>query len=148
MSNNKILVADDDELILSIISRGLESSGYEIISATDGKQAVELGIKTVPDLAVLDIRMPGMDGLEVARELRKRADIDSIFLTAYSDKELVETAIKEGALGYLVKPIDTHQLVPSIEAGLERSAELRRLHKKAHAHTSSRPSFSLPYVAY
>ena len=100
-----------------------------MIAASSGDDAVRRGIEGQPDLAVLDIRMPGMDGIEAARELRKQADIDSIFLTAYSDKELVDTAIKEGALGYLVKPVDIHQLVPSIQAALERSAELRRLYK-------------------
>ncbi|MES9879061.1 MAG: response regulator [Candidatus Sedimenticola sp. PURPLELP] len=129
MNRHKILVADDDELILSVISKGLEKEGYEVIAAGSGDDAVRRGIEAQPDLAVLDIRMPGMDGIEAARELRKQADIDSIFLTAYSDKELVDTAIKEGALGYLVKPVDIHQLVPSIQAALERSAELRRLYK-------------------
>ncbi|MET0103735.1 MAG: response regulator [Sedimenticola sp.] len=129
MTRHKILVVDDDELILNVITKGLTGAGYNVIAASNGRDAIRQGIEAQPDLAVLDIRMPGMDGIEAARELRKQADIDSIFLTAYSDKELVKTAIKEGALGYLVKPVDTHQLVPSIEAALERSAELRRLYK-------------------
>jgi AmiR/NasT family two-component response regulator len=125
----KILVADDDKLVLTLITKGLKNAGYQVIAASDGDEAVRLGCEEKPDLAVLDIRMPGIFGIEAARQLRDNAGIDSIFLTAYADKEVVELAIREGALGYLVKPVDTHQLIPSIEAALNRSHELRRLHE-------------------
>lgn len=128
MAGSKILLADDDELILTTLSGGLKQAGYHVVTASNGEEAVRVGNQEKPDLAVLDIRMPGMFGIEAARQLRQQSDIDSIFLTAYSDREIVEMATKEGALGYLVKPVDIHQLVPSIEAALERSAELRRLH--------------------
>ncbi len=128
MAGRKILIADDDQLILSTLSNGLQQAGYQVITATDGEEAVRVGNQEKPDLAVLDIRMPELSGIEAARQLRQQSDIDSIFLTAYSDREIVEMATKEGALGYLVKPVDIHQLIPSIEAALGRSAELRRLH--------------------
>ncbi len=127
MTQHKILVADDDRMTLTIITKGLRDSGYEVITAPDGTEAVELGCREKPDLAVLDIRMPGIFGIEAARQLRECANIHSIFLTAYADKEVVELAIKEGALGYLVKPVNSTQLIPAIEAALERSAELHRL---------------------
>ena len=127
MKQHKILVADDDEVVLTLLTDGLEAAGYDVVSATNGDDAVQMGCNEEPDLAVLDIRMPGIFGIEAARQLRDKAGIDSIFLTAYSDKEVVELAIKEGALGYLVKPIKINQLIPSIEAALERSAELKRL---------------------
>jgi len=127
MFPSKILVADDDRIMLSTMQRGLEAEGYETLTAKDGEAAVRIGCAKKPDLAVLDIRMPGIFGIEAARQLRDRAGIASIFLSAYSDKELVELATKEGALGYLVKPIMITQLIPAIEAALERSAELKRL---------------------
>ena len=130
MFPTKILVADDDRIILSTIQNGLEAEGYQTLTAKDGETAVRIGCAKKPDLAVLDIRMPGIFGIEAARQLRDRAGISSIFLSAYSDKELVELATKEGALGYLVKPIMIAQLIPAIEAALERSAELKRLHQK------------------
>lgn len=129
MFPTKILVADDDQIILTTIRNGLEAEGYETMTAIDGESAVRIGCAKKPDLAVLDIRMPGIFGIEVARQLRNRADVSSIFLSAYSDRELVELATKEGALGYLVKPIMIAQLIPAIEAALEQSAELKRLHQ-------------------
>ena len=129
MFPTKILVADDDQIILTTIRNGLEAEGYETLTAIDGESAVRIGCAKKPDLAVLDIRMPGIFGIEVARQLRNRAGVSSIFLSAYSDRELVELATKEGALGYLVKPIMIAQLIPAIEAALEQSAELKRLHQ-------------------
>lgn len=137
MKRSKILVADDDQITLSLITKGLEDAGYEVIAAANGEQAVELGCNQHPDLAVLDIRMPGVFGIEAARRLRDCAGIDAIYLTAYADKEVVELAAKEGALGYLVKPVNSNQLIPAIEAALERSAELRRLHQNSASLTDA-----------
>ena len=129
MFPTKILVADDDQFVLAAMQRGLEAEGYRILAAHDGEMAVRIGCAKKPDLAILDIRMPGIYGIEAARQLRDRAGIPSIFLSAYAEKELVELATKEGALGYLVKPVMLAQLVPAIEAALERSAELKRLQR-------------------
>ena len=130
MFPTKILVADDDRVILSTVRAGLEAEGYQTLTASDGRSAVRIGCAKKPDLAILDIRMPGIYGIEAARQLRDRAGIPSIFLSAYADRELVELATKEGALGYLVKPIMIAQLIPTIEAALERSEEIKRLHLK------------------
>ncbi|MES9857529.1 MAG: response regulator [Sedimenticola sp.] len=127
MTGYKILIADDDILILTTLSKGLRQAGYEVVAASSGEEAVRLGCLEAPDLAILDIRMPGIQGIEAAGLLREQAGVDSIFLSAYSDRDVVESATKEGALGYLVKPVDTHQLIPTIEAALERSADLQRL---------------------
>jgi len=129
MPRTKILVADDDRIILSALSKGLRDADYEVLAVSNGDEAVKIGCQEHPDLAVLDIRMPGVFGIEAARRLRRLAGVDSIFLSAYADKEVVELATKEGALGYLVKPINSNQLIPAIEAALERSAELRHLHE-------------------
>jgi response regulator NasT len=130
MGKAKILVADDDTTVLAMLGNGLRSAGYDVITANNGEEALDLGRGEKPDLAVLDIRMPGIFGIEVARRLRESPGIDSIFLSAYSDKEVVELATREGAMSYLVKPVNPDQLIPAIEAALGRSADIRRLHEK------------------
>ncbi len=137
MASYRILVADDDILILTTLTKGLQQAGYEVIAASNGEEAIRLGCSKAPDLAILDIRMPGIHGIEAARSLREQAGVHSIFLSAYTDKEVVELATKEGALGYLVKPVDTYQLIPAIEAALERSADLQRLHENESNLTSA-----------
>lgn len=130
MTQAKILVADDDIFTLTTISSGLNDAGYDVLSASDGNSAVEIGLESRPDLAILDIRMPGMGGIEAARELRQRGQINALFLSAYSDHEIVEAATQEGALGYLVKPVNIQQLIPAIEAALRRSMDLQQLEQK------------------
>lgn len=130
MTQSKILVADDDIFTLTAISSGLIDAGYQVISARDGSSAVEIGLENRPDLAILDIRMPGMSGIEAARELRRQGEINALFLSAYSDREIVATATREGALGYLVKPVNIQQLIPAIEAALRRARDLQQLQQK------------------
>ena len=125
----KILVADDDALILTTLTTGLQNAGYDVIKAVDGKEAVELGLKYQPALALMDINMPVMNGIEAARELAEKAGIATLFLTAYDEKNLVQQAIDEGALGYLVKPVDIRQIIPTLEASLARARELKALLK-------------------
>ena len=142
MNKNKILVADDDRLVLTTLSRGLREAGYDVFTASDGSAAVQLGREQVPDLAVLDVRMPGLMGIEAARQLRDEAGVASMFLSAYSDRTLVELATSEGALGYLVKPVTANQLVPAVEAALLRASEIEALRQNtstlANAITSNR----------
>ena len=131
MSAHRLLLADDDRLILSTLGQGLRDAGYEILEATDGKAAVHICEISQPDLAILDIRMPGMSGVEAARLIREKTKTPFIFLSAYGDKEVVQLAVQEGALAYLVKPVDIPQIVPTIEAALARSAELSELRQSA-----------------
>ena len=119
-----ILVVDDDRLVLAALAEGLRSAGYRVTGVASGEEA--LGIPDKPDLALLDVRMPGMSGIELGRRLRE-LDIPFLFLSAYGDQEIVKQAVDEGALGYLVKPLDIQQIVPSIEAALTRAEELRKL---------------------
>ncbi len=130
MKQDRILVADDDILILTTISDGLKKAGYDVIEAHDGEAAVRLGCELLPDLAVLDIRMPGISGIEAAKQLRECAGVGSLFLTAYAEEEMVRLASEEGALGYLVKPVNAQQLLPSIAAALERASEIKQLQQK------------------
>lgn len=125
----RILLADDDRLVLATMGQGLRDAGYEVLEATDGEAALRLCESEAPELAILDMRMPGMTGVEAAHYIREKTDVPFMFLSAYGDKEVVQLAVEEGALGYLVKPIDIPQLVPAIEAALARAEEFRQLRK-------------------
>lgn len=124
-----ILLVDDDRLILGTLSNGLRQTGYTVTEAASGEAALVFAQHQIPDLAILDIRMPGMSGIELARRLRDTHRVPALFLSAYSDKQMVEEAINEGGLGYVVKPVDVPQLVPAIEAALARSRDLKALGK-------------------
>ncbi len=127
LSQRKVLLVDDDRLVLSTLASGLEQAGYAVQMAGSSDEALRVLAIAKPDMAVLDVRMPGQSGLELARHLRETADVPFIFLTAYSDNDVVKEAAENGALGYVVKPVDIPQLVPAIEAALARAAELRKL---------------------
>lgn len=122
-----VLVADDDRLIVATISQRLRAAGFQVIQAFDGPSAVEAGASARPDLAILDHSMPGMSGVEVARTLRGTSTVPIIFLSAYSDPAIVDDAITVGALTYIVKPIDTEQLLPIVRAALHRGREFNAL---------------------
>ncbi|RRS34820.1 MAG: hypothetical protein OI74_04260 [Gammaproteobacteria bacterium (ex Lamellibrachia satsuma)] len=130
MGSTKILLVDDDRLVLSTLGEGLRLAGYEVSEADSGETAIELCSRHHHHLVVLDIRMPGIDGVEVARWLRQNSDIPFIFLSAYGDDDVVDRAVAEGALGYLIKPVDPPQLQAAIRAALGRSAEIRQLREK------------------
>jgi response regulator NasT len=122
------LLVDDDRLVLSTLCSGLLDAGYEVHSAESTEEAEMLlagGMR--PDLAILDIRMSGQDGLYLASRLRELDHIPFLMLSAYSEQGMVDQATRYGALGYLVKPLDPPRLVPAIEAALSRASELQGL---------------------
>lgn len=123
----KILLVDDDRLVLATLQSGLEQAGYAVQACSSAEEAKRVLALDNPDIAVLDIRMPGASGLDLARELGESQAIPFLFLTAYSEAEVVRKAAEYGAVGYLVKPVDIPQLVPAIEAALARAADLRQL---------------------
>lgn len=127
MKKTKILFADDDRVILTTLSEGLVKSGYDVIKASNGKEALELCLSEKPDLAILDVRMPELTGIEVSKELIQKTDIPFVFLTAYADEETVKQAISDGTYAYLVKPIDFVQLQPAIQAALNRASLYKKL---------------------
>lgn len=127
MENSRILLVDDDRLICATLSEGLRQHGYQVETANSGEQALALCEHAAPDLAILDMRMSGMSGVETARFLRERTQVPYIFLTAYGDPETVKSAVAEGALGYLVKPTDVGQLIPAVEAALARATDIGSL---------------------
>lgn len=127
MSISRLLFVDDDRLVLATVAKGLRDAGYELGTADTGEAALALAAERPFDLAILDIRMPGISGTETARRLRAEHGVPALFLSAYGERELVEQAANEGALGYVVKPVDVAQLVPAIEAALARARDLRSL---------------------
>lgn len=114
--------------MLVTLAQGLSRVGYKVSTAesADDAEAI-LASGERPDLAILDVSMPGRSGLELAERLRSFDHIPFMLLTAYSDPHIVAQAATSGALGYLVKPVDTPQLVPAIEAALARASELSGL---------------------
>ncbi len=127
MKVKKLLLVDDDGLVLSTFGKGLADHGYDVVLADSGEEALRVAEKEQSiDLAILDIRMPGLSGIEVAQSL-KCLGIASMFLSAYDDKNYVKQAVDEGALGYLVKPIDVEKAIPAIESALQRALEIQAL---------------------
>ena len=128
ISGCKILLVEDDRLVLSTLSRGLSGAGYSVSTAesVDDAEAFLAGGER-PDLVILDVNMPGRSGLELVERLRSFDHIPFMLLTAYSDHEIVDRAAACGALGYLMKPVDTPQLVPAIKAALARAGEIHSL---------------------
>lgn len=123
-----LLLVDDDRLILATLASGLRDAGYQVTAAEsvdDAEAMLTSGLR--PDMALVDMRMPGRNGLELAERLRDLDHIPFLMLSAYSDAQTVERASGLGALGYLVKPLDVAQIRPAVEAGLQRARELDEL---------------------
>lgn len=123
----QILVVDDDPLILATLTIGLSQVGYQVLEANSGEAALALCREHQPSLAVLDIQMNGINGIETAKQLYQEFQIPFLFLTAVTEPHTVNSAVREGALGFLVKPLELSQLVPSIETALQRAQELHSL---------------------
>ena len=122
-SKGRILVVDDDRLVLATVAHGLAQAGFEVIDADNGDDAILLAREHRPELALLDIRMEGKSGFDVAATLRDAYAIPFKFLSAFADEATLATVKSLGALAYLVKPLDVGQIVPAVEAAF---AQLRR----------------------
>lgn len=122
-----ILVVDDDRVVLAALAEGLRAAGYRVTGSASPDEAIGIAARDAPDLALLDVRMPGTSGIELGRILREQGGVPFMVLSAYGDREIVWQAAEEGALGYLVKPLDIQQIVPSIEAALARGRDIRKL---------------------
>src|SRR5512145_2948768 len=119
------MVVDDDRLVLATLVAGLKQAGFDVIEADNGDDAILLARKHKPQLAILDMRMQGKSGMDVARYLAANTDTGFMFLSAFGDSDIVEEATRMGALGYLVKPLDVRQIVPAVRAALSRAGEMR-----------------------
>lgn len=123
-----LLLVDDDRLVLSTLTLGLRQNGYRVSNAESAEEAeVFLASGERPDLAILDIRMSGNSGLQLAERLQQLDHIPFVILSAYSDQPMIDRATELGALAYLVKPMDIPKLVPSLEAALARANDLQEL---------------------
>jgi response regulator NasT len=125
-SKGKILVVDDDRLVLAMVTHGLSQAGYEVIDADNGDDAILLARQHRPDIALLDIRMEGKSGFDVAQYLRDVGHTPFVFLSAFSDEKTVAQVKALGALAYLVKPLEVGQIVPTIDAAFARAQEMRQ----------------------
>jgi response regulator NasT len=114
-SKGRILVVDDDRLVLATVTYGLAQAGYEVIDADNGDEAILLAREQRPELALLDIRMEGKTGFDVAEYLRDIAHVPFVFLSAFADDETRAKVESLGALAYLVKPLDVGQIVPTVD---------------------------------
>jgi AmiR/NasT family two-component response regulator len=124
----RLVVAEDEVLIRADIVETLEEGGHTVVGETgNGEQAVELVRQLQPDLVVMDLKMPKMDGIQAARQITDDGDAAVLVLTAFSDKQLVEDAADAGTIAYLVKPFQPPQLLAAVEVALARANERRDL---------------------
>src|SRR6476660_9803200 len=130
----RILVAEDETIIRLDLCELLERAGFDVCAeAKDGLEAVELARTEQPDLAVLDVKMPRLDGIEAARRILDERPIPIVMLTAYGQDELVQRAAEAGVFGYLVKPFREQALLPAIRTARARHEELNALREEAES---------------
>jgi response regulator NasT len=126
--STRVLIAEDEALIRLDLREMLEEEGFEVVGeVADGASAVRLARELTPDLVILDVKMPVMDGIEAAEAISRERLSGILILTAFSQRELVERARRAGALAYLVKPFQKHDLLPAIEIAISRFRELSGL---------------------
>lgn len=124
----QVLIAEDDYLVLMSLRLSLENLGYEVVAeATDGLQAVEQALQKKPDLILMDINMPYLDGIEALKKINEKYVAPSIIITGYSESKLVKRALEAGVFGYLVKPVNARELAPAIDVALKRFEEFTKL---------------------
>ena len=129
MSKLKILVAEDETIIRLDLVEMLTEAGYEVVAqAENGLRAIELANELKPDLAILDVKMPQLDGISAAEKIISIAPV--LMLTAFSQKELVDRARDAGVMAYVVKPFSINDLVPAIEIAISRHRQMKSLEKE------------------
>jgi response regulator NasT len=124
----RVVVAEDEAIIRLDIVEMLQEAGFDVVGeAGDGEAAVRLTEETRPDLVVLDVKMPVLDGISAAEQIGRAGIAPVVLLTAFSQKELVDRALEAGAMAYVVKPFTAADLVPALEVALSRYAQIRAL---------------------
>ena len=130
----RILIAEDETIIRLDLRDLLVRSGFEVVAeARDGEEAVALARSEAPDLAILDVKMPRLDGIDAARRILDERAIPIVMLTAYGQEELVARAVEAGVFGYLVKPFRESDLLPAIHTARARHEELAALREEAES---------------
>jgi len=128
------LIAEDETIIRLDLRELLERAGFDVCAeAKDGIEAVELASSAAPELAILDVKMPRLDGIEAAKRILEERPIPIVMLTAYGQDELVSRAVEAGVFGYLVKPFREADLLPAIKAARARFGELAALREEAES---------------
>ena len=134
----RVLIAEDETIIRLDLRELLERSGFEVCAeARDGEEAVALARSELPDVAIMDVKMPKLDGIEAARRILDERPIPIVMLTAYGQQELVSRAVEAGVFGYLVKPFREQDLLPAIETARARHEELAELRAEAESLTEA-----------
>ena len=124
----RVVIAEDEAIVRLDLKEIMEEEGYDVVGETGrGDEAVELVRQHRPDLAILDVKMPGLDGLSAAREIDAEHLCAVLILTAFSQRDLIEQARNAGAMAYLVKPFQKSELLPAIEMAIGRFAEMKAL---------------------
>ncbi len=130
-SRSKVVVAEDEAIIRLDLKEMLEEEGFEVVGeAADGDSAVRLAREQRPQLVIMDIKMPGLDGLQAAERITEQDLAAVLILTAFSQRDLVHRAAEAGAMGYVVKPFQKADLMPAIEIALARYSQLSALRKE------------------
>ncbi len=128
MRKARVVIAEDEGIVRLDLRETLQEEGYEVVGETSrGDEVLNLVEQTRPDVAILDIKLPGEDGISVARKLKERGDVAVVMLTAFSQREVVGEAIEAGALAYLVKPFQRSDLAPAVEVALARHRDMTEL---------------------
>lgn len=131
MKRTRVIIADDESVIRMDLREMLTNLGYLVVGeAGDGRSTVNLARELKPDVVIVDIKMPGMDGIEAARILTEEKIAPIVLLTAYSQRDLVERAKEAGVIGYITKPMRESDLGPAIEVAMARFSEFQALEKE------------------
>ena len=144
-SKGKILVVDDDRLVLVTLVQGLSQAGYEVLDADNGDDAILIARQHKPLLALLDIRMEGKSGFDVAAYLRDYCQIPFMFLSAFSDEATLQQVKALGAVAYLVKPLDIRQIVPAVDHAVGQLQGSRQTRAPEDASVAQEPQ-AMPQV--
>jgi len=132
----RVVIAEDEAIIRLDLKEILEAEGYQVVADTGrGDHAIELVVQHQPEVVILDVKMPGLDGLEAAKRIAATEDTAVVILTAFSQRDLVDRAIDAGALAYLVKPYKREELVAAVEVARARYREMRALADQARTLT-------------
>jgi AmiR/NasT family two-component response regulator len=128
----RVVIAEDEAIIRLDLKETLEEEGYEVVGETGrGDEAVQLVRQLEPDVTIMDIKMPGLDGLSATREISGEGLTAVLILTAFSQRDLIEQAVDAGAMSYLVKPFQRSELIPAIELAIGRFRQMRALAEQA-----------------